>query len=347
VDVDVRIIAPRSFVFVEERRFLEPVRPKTVIVNNTTIINQTVNITNIKVVNNTVINEGPRTQVIERVSGRKVQSVPVRELRRTQEAAVVARQRTAPPEIRKTVQSPVSEAEPRETKVVPARELRPPVAEPLETRKELQPPAKRNENRVVGEPNLSPKPARPEVERPAANDGKQELKSEKARSATAPAVAGPKVQPEAKPGTVPVRRETRPAEKPTEATKQPQPTVQRNEVRGAGGQQSTPKSAQPSPKPAQASPKPVRPEAEKLQGNERQRELERVKAKPGPGQPAGVEKSTQPPAAGATVKTKPSAKEKPAASRPGAKNPKKKVDDKQAEKEETPPPPASVPPRQP
>ena len=73
--------ASRAFVFVEHRRMLEPVRPKTVVVNNTTIINQTVNITNVKVVNRTVINEGPRPEEIERESGRKVQAVPVHQFR--------------------------------------------------------------------------------------------------------------------------------------------------------------------------------------------------------------------------------------------------------------------------
>ncbi len=95
VAVNVALIAPRAFVFVEPRRFLEPVRPATVVVNNTTIIKQTVNITNIKVVNNTVINEGPRTQIIEQASGQQVRAVPVRELRRKQEAEVVTRQRSA------------------------------------------------------------------------------------------------------------------------------------------------------------------------------------------------------------------------------------------------------------
>jgi hypothetical protein len=80
----------RGLVFVEERHFLEPVRPATVVVNNTTIINQTVNITSVHVVNNTIINEGPRTTVIEKASGRPIEAVPVRELRRKQEAPVVA-----------------------------------------------------------------------------------------------------------------------------------------------------------------------------------------------------------------------------------------------------------------
>jgi hypothetical protein len=86
-------ISPRAFVFVEERRFLERVRPTTVIVNNTTIINKTVNITNVTVVNKTVFNEGPRTEVVEQVSGRKIQAVPFRELRQKQEYKIANKQR--------------------------------------------------------------------------------------------------------------------------------------------------------------------------------------------------------------------------------------------------------------
>jgi len=104
-------IAPRAFVFVEQRRFLEPIRPTTVVVNNTTIINKTVVINNTRVVNNTVINEGPKTQVMEQVSGRKIQEVPVRDLRRKQEAPVVAaRTQTAPSNIatkQQSIQPPV------------------------------------------------------------------------------------------------------------------------------------------------------------------------------------------------------------------------------------------------
>lgn len=105
IEVDMRSTPQRGYVFVEEKRFLEPVRPKTVVVNNTTIINKTVNITNIKIVNNTVINEGPRTQVIEQVSGRKIQQVPVHELRRKSEAEVVAKEKIAPPARERKVQT--------------------------------------------------------------------------------------------------------------------------------------------------------------------------------------------------------------------------------------------------
>lgn len=97
LEVSHREVPQRAYVFVEERRFLEPVRPTTV-VNNTTIINKTVNITNIKVVNNTVINEGPRTQVIEQASGRKVQAVPVRELRRKTEVSAASEIRSRTPD---------------------------------------------------------------------------------------------------------------------------------------------------------------------------------------------------------------------------------------------------------
>lgn len=80
----------RSFVFVHEGHFNERVRPTTVVINNTTVIHNTVNITNITVTNNRVRNEGPRVDVIERASGRTIQAQPVRQLRRQNEAQVVA-----------------------------------------------------------------------------------------------------------------------------------------------------------------------------------------------------------------------------------------------------------------
>ncbi|MDB6056784.1 MAG: hypothetical protein JWO95_628 [Verrucomicrobiales bacterium] len=104
--VNVAVIAPQAYVFVEPRHFMQPVRPTTMVINNTTIINKTVNITNVKIVNNTVINEGPRTQIIEQASGKKVRSVPVRELRQKQEAAVVVR-KAAPPVAHEKIQKNV------------------------------------------------------------------------------------------------------------------------------------------------------------------------------------------------------------------------------------------------
>jgi hypothetical protein len=145
VEVNIALIAPRAFVFVEPRHFLEPVRPSTVVVNNTTIINKTVNITNIKVVNKTVINEGPRTTIIEQASGQRIQPVAVHELRRKEEAPVAARQRVVPTISDK--QAPVSvrsAGEPikKKTQAEPehrVRELEPKIqAEPQRNPGELQ-----------------------------------------------------------------------------------------------------------------------------------------------------------------------------------------------------------------
>ena len=111
VGFNAALIAPRAFVFVEQRRFLSPISPTMVVANNTTIINKTVNITNTKIVNNTVINEGPATAAIEKASGQKVQAVPVRELRHKQEAALAARQKTPTATSEKKVQ-PAAPSEP-------------------------------------------------------------------------------------------------------------------------------------------------------------------------------------------------------------------------------------------
>jgi hypothetical protein len=85
------VIAPRAFVFVETRRFHDHVRPSTVIVNNTTIINKTTVVAGHKResrnidgagTRNVVINEGPGVAVIEKASGKKMQQVSVREVDR-------------------------------------------------------------------------------------------------------------------------------------------------------------------------------------------------------------------------------------------------------------------------
>jgi len=181
VAVNVARITPRAFVFVEPRRFLQPVRPATVVVNNTTIINQTVNITNLKVVNQTVINEGPSTRIIEQASGRKIQTVPVRELRRKQEAVVVANQRITPATTETTVQAPVrSEGQPRAMKAVAAPEPRP-VEKPAVTGRVPETPAPRKlqtESRRAM-PLPSPAEARPAPGRPVATKAAAQPKAGK------------------------------------------------------------------------------------------------------------------------------------------------------------------------
>lgn len=117
--------ASRAFVFVEHRHMMEPVRPKTVIVNNTTIINKTVNITNVKVVNRTVINEGPRVEVLERESGRKIHATPANEFRRREESAFTSRGRAPAPVTEVKPQPPTrNQPHPAPTPSVPSRETR-------------------------------------------------------------------------------------------------------------------------------------------------------------------------------------------------------------------------------
>jgi hypothetical protein len=167
----------RAFVFVEHRRMLEPVRPKTVVVNNTTIINKTVNITNVKVVNKTVINEGPRPEVIERESGRKVRPVPVQEVRRKEETTVVARERNVPTAERRALSPKRTEPQPATKQTSPSRNdrvvVRPvdPVPQPAvqpvslptrEVRKAESPPTHKEQpsTRVVENKTKPEQPAR-------------------------------------------------------------------------------------------------------------------------------------------------------------------------------------------
>ena len=161
-------IPPRAFVFVEQRRFLDPVRPATVVVNNTTIIKQTTTILNSKMVNNTVINEGPATAVIEKASGRKVEAVPVRELRHKQEAAVAGKPRIPAPAGGKKIQPPIpsgAEAGDKKTVAAPA-----PVEKPAAATHESVKPVPKN-NEVQSEKH-KPAPATPEFKPEARPEAK-------------------------------------------------------------------------------------------------------------------------------------------------------------------------------
>lgn len=208
--------APRAFVFVEERRLLEPVRPRTVIVNNTTVINKTVNITKIQVVNKTVINEGPRPDVIERVSGRKVQAVAVRDLRHKEEVEVMNRHPALRREIRST-------AAPDGTVRTPVRrESEPAINKAVEKAKEPQPPVTGTKpHEGINDRNGAVKSPRKASERP--------LRQEQAKPETTPAATRSAVKPE--PKSLDLPREPRGVEKPAETVKEPQNASSRNRVR--------------------------------------------------------------------------------------------------------------------
>lgn len=86
----VRAPAPQ-FVFVETSRFVDPIRPGAVIVNNTTILNRTTVINNVRretrniggtTSQRVIVNEGPGTALVQSATGRKLQALPIREAAR-------------------------------------------------------------------------------------------------------------------------------------------------------------------------------------------------------------------------------------------------------------------------
>ncbi len=167
----VTIISPRAYVFVQERRFTEPVRPTTVVVNTTVIINQT------------VIKQAPAPAYIERASGRKVQALPVQQVRHQTEAAVVAQPRTAAAGGGKRAQPSVrTEAQPVERKAVaapaPGQVERPANAAPAPKKGKAQSGARKVKpaaNQAVADKPRQETPE-PATEKPAGSE-KNESKS--------------------------------------------------------------------------------------------------------------------------------------------------------------------------
>jgi hypothetical protein len=194
VEIDERGRAPRGYVFVEERRFLEPVSRKTVTVN-------------INVINKTVINKGPDTAVIEKASGRKIQAAPVRELRGKEEAKVIAKRPTATPTGEKAVQTPVRTQTETTLPAVQPRQVEKPVVKTAEP----EPPVTKKEVQQTDEQiRIAKLDEQKRVE--------QERASEKAKSAPAAVEAKPEANHESKPDA---KVESKPvAERPV-PTKEP------------------------------------------------------------------------------------------------------------------------------
>jgi hypothetical protein len=207
--------ASRAFVFVEHRRMLEPVRPKTVIVNNTTIINKTVNITNVKVVNKTVINEGPRPEAIERASGRKVNAVAAREFRRKEETPVAARLRNSPADRKRQVTERPELVAHAQSVTPKATVVEKPAVAVAPTTKAIPTPARATPPRTV-----------------AATPERKTEKSEATVNKTTTLPVKPAASPAVRPApALPPQREIRPVEKPVVAAKPvPQP-ITRTPVR--------------------------------------------------------------------------------------------------------------------
>jgi hypothetical protein len=82
IEINIGAIPASHFCFIEERHITEP-RIHERIVNvreNTTIITKTTNITRVEVVNKKVVNRGVRVEEVEKVSGKKVEHVQVKEV---------------------------------------------------------------------------------------------------------------------------------------------------------------------------------------------------------------------------------------------------------------------------
>jgi len=196
VEVDRSGGMPRGYVFVQERQFLQPVNSKTVIVNNVTI-------------NKTVINKkGPATAVIEKASGRKIQAVPVRELRIKEEAKVVAKHPTPTSTAEKPVQTTVRS---QAAKALPASEPRQ-VAKPAVTTAESQSSATKNEAQQSEQNRI----AKLDEEKRAQQETALQTESKKKQPALAAVEAKPETKPEAKVESKPVAARPAATREPTE-----------------------------------------------------------------------------------------------------------------------------------
>ena len=167
-------IPQRGYVFVDQHRFLEPVRPTSVVANNTTIINKTTLITNTRVVNKTVINGGPATAVVEKASGRKVQPVQVQELRHKQEA-VVSKQRTPASAADKKVQPPVRTENESRLKKADAAPAPAQVEKPVVTPRTTAPPTPTGRTKEIEKASPSPSHVEPRPVTPPASTSKEPI----------------------------------------------------------------------------------------------------------------------------------------------------------------------------
>jgi len=170
------------FVFVQMGRFHEPVRPTTVIVNNTTIINKTTRITNIREETRTIagtgprkvmVNEGPGLQAVQQATDRKVRVVSIHD--------AVQRTTVPPAVVHKSAQPRVTERpvvpQPTGREVDRERVTRPPEVPPKE---KVVPPAPQphpGEVRPVPPPHPAPQtPGAPRHQPEQRGEGKGEGK---------------------------------------------------------------------------------------------------------------------------------------------------------------------------
>jgi hypothetical protein len=214
-EVNPRGAAPGGYVFVEERRFLEPVRPTAIIVDHT-------------VINRTAINEGPGAAAIEKASGQKTPAVPVRQLRSKEEAKVVVRHPTPPPAPEKAGPPPDHrQAEKALPAPEPRQQQRPAVATPPPPGNEVNPA---DGQRRIAKPNGEPRPPQEAAQEKVIEQRKSNPAAVEARH-EAPQEAKPEIKSEPPQATKPevrseVQHATKPVSKPEaqqQAKHEPQP----------------------------------------------------------------------------------------------------------------------------
>lgn len=192
------------FFFVQAGRFHEPVRPSTVIVNNTTIINQTTVVNNMRQETRTVgdagprkvmINEGPGRAEMDKATGNKVRTATIQQ---------AVQQTPVPKEMESKKIEPGAKQSPDRPPTQPER--KPASTEkPDATPKPTPPPPERKPERTE-KPTVSPKPSPPtkvETNRPPVPPERKPERIEKPD--VAPPSTPPKVDPD-RPRLVPEHR---------------------------------------------------------------------------------------------------------------------------------------------
>ena len=235
LEVHEAAISPQGFVFVQERQILAPVRSQTVIVNHTTIINQTINITSVKMVNHIVRNEGPRVAEVERVSGHKLQTIRVNQLRHQEETEAAARWRKAPQANEQTVRAP-AHYEVVQGKTVSQHEL-PHQENQMSKSSRPQPTTVRNDGPESGSQNLPSQTTPSKAGNPVHYQTQQVTASQHTQPTSGPQEVRPtqtRRETKSAPATSP--RTKAPTTRQTESHPQPQTVTTRNRTVGPPSQ---------------------------------------------------------------------------------------------------------------
>ncbi len=143
------------FVFVGERHFGDRIDRRSVIINNTTIINRTTINTRITRVNNRVVNAGPRVQDLQKINHVRIQTGNVQTLRQHEKAPPIVHKSAAPQPILHRENEPVREPTPGKEPEI----IRGPASAPAQTEGQEHreaPPAENKEQHIEQRPAGQP-----------------------------------------------------------------------------------------------------------------------------------------------------------------------------------------------